>query len=53
MDQTQVNHFKESLENMRIKVIAAKGETVEGLSKLPAKTDKAILAQSKIREANA
>ncbi len=39
MDKEQINKFKASIDNMRVKVIQAKGNSVEGLSKLPV-TDK-------------
>ncbi len=34
MDEKTINNFKKSIENMRLKVIEAKGESVEGLSKI-------------------
>ncbi len=52
MDKEQINKFKMSIDNMRAKVIQAKGESVEGLSKLPVMDKSKIVKKSKELENN-
>ncbi len=50
MDNTQITQFKKSLDNMRAKVIAAKGKSVDGLTPLTNLKTKKNVASSKTRE---
>lgn len=53
MEKALITKLKNSLDNMRAKVIQAKGEAVKGLSELQEKTDKTLATPTKTREANA
>lgn len=53
MDEAAIKKFQQSLQNMRSKVVAAKGEAVKGLSKVLVTEDKAVSVPVKTREANA
>ncbi len=52
MDKEQIQNFKISIDNMRAKVIQAKGESVEGLSKLPSVDKTKIVKKTKELEHN-
>lgn len=52
MEKTLVDKFQQSLKNMRLKVVEAKGESIKGLSPLPKSSEKNMAIQSKIREPN-
>lgn len=52
MDDKQITKFKESINNMRAKVIAAKGKSVEGLSPITISKPKHAVVSNKVRETN-
>lgn len=52
MDEATIKNFQQSLNRMRSKVVAAKGEAVKGLSKVLKTEEKTVTAPVKTREAN-
>lgn len=52
MDDKQIKKFQKSINDMRAKVIAAKGESVEGLSSVNTNKPKRAIVSNKIRETN-
>lgn len=52
MDKAFVKKMENSLKNMRAKVIVAKGQAVEGLSKISVNKNNKVSKNPKLRETN-
>jgi hypothetical protein len=52
MEQSVIKNLQKSIINMRAKVIAGKGQAVEGLSPLPDKLSGKVISPTSKREAN-